>query len=319
MTATVRGPLEVTGGRDEEGHREYRITHLVASALNDGPQQVMDASGLYAVGSYWNWGNDTDAWAWCRPEMSISMYEHKKGEQEKLWKATQLFSTKPIDRCQTTSINNPMMEPQKVSGSFVKFVREVTRDKDGFPVTNSSHEYFRGSQLEFDHNKPTVKIEQNTSFLGLGDFSSMVDRVNGVPMWGLGTRRVKLSNVTWQRKIYGSCTYYYTRVFEFDIDYYTFDRVVLDEGTKVLHGEYNSDGEYEVTDIGDVTPSVNNPQHFIQHKDTNGENCRVILNGAGLPANTKLVNGGNSGDPATRTIQYYSEANFFLLGIPTYF
>jgi len=105
-------------------------------------------------------------------------------------------------------------------------------------IKSSSHEQIRGRQVEFDNNKPSVTIRQNVAALGLSTFSQMVDTVNSVPMWGLGTRRIKLSNAPWERKYYGRCHVYYTRTFEFDIDYKTFDRDAVDEGTKVLHGHW---------------------------------------------------------------------------------
>src|SRR5690606_22693106 len=97
-------------------------------------------------------------------------------------------------------------------------------DRYGNPIKSSSHEQFRGSNVEFDANRPTVWVDQNVSSLGLATFASMIDCVNDRPLWGLPKRRIKLSNVTWERKMYGTCRFYYTRKLEFDIRYDGFDR-----------------------------------------------------------------------------------------------
>lgn len=326
VAAILDGQMKWSGDRDEEGHRTYKITHRVEAAFTDGPWNVMNATGLPLVGSYWNFDGDSDPWAFCYPTMKVTP-EINDGEKNKYWRVEQTFSTKPLNRCQDESIEDPLLEPQKVSGSFVKYTQEATRDRFGQSIVNSAHEHYRGPRVEFDHNRPTVRIEQNVASLGLDTFSQLIDHVNDSPMWGLPARTVKLSNVSWERKLHGICNFYYTRIFDFDINYFTFDRKVPDEGTKVLHGHWASQDDtgtggetgWVLDNINGSPPDPNNPQHFDRFKDRRGENARTLLDGAGKPLEGSAMGTGGTTDPIVFTIEYYPESNLLALGVPTSF
>lgn len=331
MSASVfgEGPITKELIRDSEGHRDYKVEHIVVTTdILDGPTVVMGASGLPVIGSLWNFGNDTDVWAFCYPDLKITVHQKKVGDATKYWKVGQKFSTRPLDRCQDETIEDPLLQDQKVSGSFVKYTQEISKDRFGDPIRTSSHELIHGPQVEFDFNRPTVRIEQNVASLELPTFTEMFDTVNNAMLWGLGPRRIKLSDGFWERKWYGLCNIYYTRVFDFDIDFATFDREIMDEGTKVLNGHWATDSDAWILDnIGGSAPDKTDPTHFIRYKDRNGENSRVILDGKGLPADTFVTLGsgeftgtGTDSDAAAQIhVEHYDESNFLLLGIPTTF
>ena len=307
--------------RDSDGHRTYKVKHLVESATTDGPFNVLATAGLFLPGAAWSFDDDFDIWAFCRPDAVVNPINEK--EPNKWWEVEQTFSTKPLNRCTDTPIEDPLLEPPKVSGSFVKFTTAATHDRFGEPIVNSAHEQFRGPAVEFDDNRPTVKIEMNLAFLDLSLISSMVDTVNDSTLWGLTSRKIKLSNVSWERKVYGECSYYYTLMLEFEINFDTFDRDLLDEGTKVLRGHWsNTTGFWVLDNIAGEEPNSSNPGHFIRFKDRNNENARVILNGSGVPAGVGVGTGSGSvaGDiPGEVHVEYYGESNFLLLGIPLIF
>ena len=325
MATTLKGIISWSGSRDEKGHREYKIVHLVQASVSDGPGNVLVTAGLPLPGAVWFFGIDLDLWAWCRPNAIVQIHQEKKGDPNRWWTVEQTFSTKPIDRCHDDSITDPIAEPWKVSGSFIKYSKEYSYDRFGQPIDNSAYEQIRGPQAEFDANRPTVRIEHNTPILAIEVFSRMVDTVNDLPMWGFPARCIKLSNVSWERKYHGTCYVYYTRTFEFDIDAYYdatlgivrsgFDRNVLDEGTKVLRGRWDRDtpsatfGQYLV----DGSASVLNPADFIAFQDKYGNHTSVMLDGAGAPATSGSLIG-------EKNISVYRESNFFLLyGIPSSF
>lgn len=279
--------------RDREGHRTYKLRLQVrTSSLSDGPATVLETPGLPLIGSIWNFGNDFDAYAYCTPEATVTPVV--KNEANRWWFVDHTFSTNLGQRCQDNRIEDPLNEPEKLSGSFVKYKEEASRDRFGNAIKSSSHEMFRGPQVEFDNNRPTVVIEKNFSVLGLDTFAEMVDTVNDATLWGLAKRKIKLSNVSWTRKLFGTCNFYFTRRYEFDINFDTFDREVIDEGTKVLQDGGNKD----------------DPRDFIRYKDQFGENNRVLLDGMG----NALANGAA---PINITVEKYDESNFLLLGIPT--
>lgn len=295
MGYTLLGITAWSMSRDSEGHREYKLKSRVkADTGNDGPGGVLATPGLTAVGAPWNFGNDFDIWAWCRPDAVVTpVYDR---EVCLYYDVEQVFSTRPprtdaFDPA-TGAPNgqeDPLLQPAKVSGGFAKGRVEATHNYNGVPILTSSFEMLRGSQVEFDSNTPTVKITQNVALLNLPLLSLMCDTVNASPIWGLASRTVKLSNVSWERKFNGLGGTYYERSLEFDINYRTHDRVLLDEGTKALNGHFDqSTGNWVLDNIGGAAPSALNPHHFSVFKDRAGENSRVILNGAGLPSSVMV-------------------------------
>lgn len=332
MTASIIGPAGWSASRDREGRRQLRLTWKIATTdPGDGPITVMNTPGLFAIGSTWSLDNDADSWLFCSPQIEVSPFQQRKDDPVLFWLATQFFETPDPNRkrCQDESVEDPLLEPDRVGGSFVNYTQEVSHDRFGDPILTSSHEQIRGSIVEFDFHKPTVQIGQNRSTLGLDTFSSVMNHVNSTSMWGLSPRMVKFSNVTWSRQVYGTCSFYYVKNFDFDIDFNTFDRVALDEGEMVLNGRWEC-GSWVLEDVdlggecgegtgGTTPPDPQNPLHFIRFKDRNGENARVVLNGAGVPATIGTTTGTGSGTSniGTIPIEYYPEADLLtVLDLP---
>lgn len=314
MSGINRGRTDWTLQRDDEGYRTYKLTSLVeTSDPADGPLTVMLASGNPLPGTYWNYGNDVDPWCYCYPTASVSPFY--KGEPCQFWEIQHTFSNKPLRRCQDTSIDDPLNEPMKISGSFTRYNKDnVERDRFGNMIRSSSHEPVRGIQKPC--NSPSVMIEFNQSYLGLDIFSPMVSTVNDSDLWGLGPRKIMLANVTWSRLMFGSCSFYYNIKLEFEIRFEGWDLDdVLDKGFKVRKGQWlPPTGPWSAKVwTPDTSLSVNEPKNFVVWKDAKEEN---------IPTATPLKNGDPLFDPADpqflATIELLDESNFYLLGIPSY-
>src|SRR5262245_17458663 len=135
MGATVVGRLGWSLARDSEGFREYKLkTRVQVDDTSDGPATVLEAAGLPVIGSTWAFGNEADPYCWCRPDALITPYV--TNERHVLWDVEQKFSNRPFnnrgtDGCADQSVDDPLLQPMKMSGSFVKYTEEATRDKDG--------------------------------------------------------------------------------------------------------------------------------------------------------------------------------------------
>lgn len=327
MATVINGPFTWSMERDNDGHRIYTIIHRVVSDTTaDGPYNVLNTPGLPEVGSEWLFDNDYDFGAICRYDAKVT--PDVEGEPGYSWKVQQTFDTKPQTHCydqpgtgtNNNEINNPLLEPRKISGTFTKKRKEAVYDRFGDPVENSAFEMLRGPNVEFDVNYPTVRIEQNVAELQLSLLAELIDKVNEAPMWGLPARCVKLSNVSWEKKYHGQCEIYFTRILEFDIDYNTFDRDVPDEGTKVLRGHWDTEegsptyGQYLV----DADADYLNPKDYIRFTDPLHNPCRVRLNGYGVPFDTDETTPGTADDIAGLIhIEYYGQDDLFQLDIPT--
>jgi len=336
MTTAVHGGHRTWSmERDDEGHRTYKIKHLVRADLTDGPANVIQTTGLPQTGDQWNFDGDIDIWAFCRPGTTVSIHQEKEGDPNRWWIVENTFSTRPLRRCQDETIEDPLLEPQKVSGSFSSTTEEAQIDRLGNLIANTAYELFRGPTVEFDVSRPQVNIEQNVLDLELPLLSSMANTVNDAILWGLPVRTVKLSSISWERVLYGVCTFYFVRKFVFDINYDTWDRELLNEGTKALHGEWAIDAAdlaagnrsspapalpsgsdwklKSVNEDGDA-PDPDNPQHYSRYKDRNDENSRCLLDANGEPL---PIGYGGAIDPIYITVEKYPESNFTLLGIPS--
>lgn len=338
-TVLINGQTTWSMTRDLEGHREYKITFLVMGDVTDGPYQALNTVGLPRVGSFWSFDNDVDPWAFCKPTATIT--PKITNEPSRYFEVEFTYSTKAdpptIRKCSENQIENPLLEPQKVSGSFTVESQEEMLDKDGKIIMSSSMELFKGKAAEWKTSTPSIKIEQNVALLQLDLLARLVNTVNIAPLWGLPARTIYLSNISWEKKYYGQCYAYYTRVFEFLINYNTWDRILLDEGDRCLRGDWDRDPQsptyrqyvVDLDENGNLL-SPFDPGNFVRARDWSGEFAHVILDGAGGPA--VLPKGVDPDasmlDGPTDTVELnigrviwrrYAATNFLVLGIPATF
>jgi len=308
MAGTIIGRKYWGMQRDSEGHRNFHITFLVeVDSKSDGPAVAFQANGLPVPGAVWAFSNDVDNWAWCQLDAEVEM--EKQDPDCVHFHLTFHFSTRPLrfDRGHNLAgipgfgdssggdlgPTDPLIEFPKVSGSFVKFTEEGTQDRFGRPIRTSSHEQIRGAQNEWDDQRPTIRIEWNTPlFEDVALVYSMRNCVNPFPLWGFDRRCIRLVPVSWERKFHGVVQQYFTIIVDFEINESTWDRDLLDEGTKVLQGDWDrteGSATYHqyVPAVDENGEDLNpyNPVNFQRFKDWNDENARVVLNGAGLPFN----------------------------------
>ena len=264
MTAQLRQGLRTwSGDQDERGHRTYKAAFLVECDYEDGPYTIMNCPGLPATGSYWSFQGDTDIWAICIPKIEVRIHDEREGDRSKIWKVIRTFTTDVNQaNCSEETYNDPLLEPDRISGAFVKTTKEATQDRYGNPLVNSAWEQYRGACVEFD------------------------------------------------------------------ILYETFDRDLLDEGTKVLNGHWaNPDGstgtgalsQWHLDSINGAAPDRFNPSHFIRYKDRNGENTRCLLNGRGTPLGGDAAGYGTGTDdyPHYTHVEVYNETDLIsAFGLP---
>lgn len=295
MSRIVHGPRTWEGQRDSEGYRTYNVNYRVEVDDGGGPAVAMQVPGLPLPRTEYRIGSDVDIWAWCRWDISAKPVL-SDGEYTNLFDVGLVFSTKPPSHegnqgkpssCKDHQVEDPLLEPYKISGGTKADKEEATIDRFGMPILTSSWEPITGPQVEFDKHHSQVRIEFNVAVLNYPLCNSMVDCVNAYPLWGMGIRQVRLSQFDWEKKYYGNCFPYYTRKFEFEVNSKGFDRNIIDRGTKVLNGHWDSTtGAWVLDNIGGLPPNPNNPTHFRKYIDRPGNPTHGALNGRGLPANS---------------------------------
>lgn len=318
-TLDTRGPIFMEAEADDEsGHRTYRITFLVHSDSKfDGPALVMQTPGLPVPGSIWAFGNDLDVYAWCRPGMRVRRAPTVRSTGPVPdWHVERTFSTRPAapmggtssgrpggsgpgkggnrQGCHDGRVEDPLLEPQGVSGSFLRRPDEWGYDVNGDPILTSSYEEFPADKLGFEVVNPTVSVEQNVPALELALCTSMLNTLNNTSLWGLPARTWRLSEFDWERKYHGQCYPYYVRKFKFEANYHvivnpftgdpellpSWDKTLPDQGNKVLRGKWDRTADRYVVD-SDADPLA--PKDFSRYQDKDGNVTTVILNGAGRP------------------------------------
>ena len=297
MATRLIGPTEWSMTRDRDGNREYKIKWRIACDPGDGPANALQTTGLPQPGEYYSVLGDNDSWATCKLDATVTPVV--TGEKNTYFLVEQTFSSKGDDkRCKDQQIDDPLLIPDRISGSFAKYQEEATTDLWGKRIQTSSFETLRGPQVEFDANRPTIKIEQNRAALELDLVAQMIDCVNDAPLWGLPPRCIKLDNFSWERKFYGNCYIYYSRNLEFGLRYpkfgsasdlLGFDRLLLDEGSKALNGHWDrTTGRWVLEDIAGMPPNPHNPASYVKVVDRKGNPMKAILDGAGVPIQIPL-------------------------------
>lgn len=316
----VLGHLDAGLTSDKDGHREYNVTWLVANdSTIDGPQGASFALGLPQIGDPWLLGSDYDPWAFCWPNWTIRPVTTR--EPGVLYTVEQVFSTKPLKRCQDTPIEDPLLEPMKISGSWITRRRRIAKDRNGVVIRNGAHEPLK---VEVDKPFPTVTISLNTATNLLPLFAPMMGTLNEVDLWDLGPRRVKMAGGQWSRVLYGTCNYYYTNTLEFEVDDSAegklFDVEAGNVGAMCLLGHSlgtmytDSDGNPMPLDPDALDPDgveyYKSAKWFEKYRDRSGAVCEVLLTAKGIPLPV-------GEDPAPIVVEHCDESDFALLGIPT--
>jgi hypothetical protein len=300
--------------RDEEGHRYYEIDfHVRTDDYYDTAAYLLDDWPLYAAGQPFDLTPDLpdyegiDSWAFCTPELNIAAHPDAGDKaRHKDWVVTQYWSTKQTWRCQTFPIENPLLEPVDITGDFVHENRTTKVDRFGKILKYPNFEPILGPATEYKYSYPTVNITFNSATLPLSTYVQLINKVNDEPLWGLPERCVRFTDAKWQRKIYGTCFYYYTTTYTFEFDINGFDKEVPIEGTLAYSG----------------SGSLSNPKSFTTAKGITDENKTVPLDYLGRELIPTGTFDGN-GDPEYLYPQgilkpeIHYEGNLLLLGIPS--
>lgn len=234
--------------RDDEGHRTYTVNwHVQTASYLDGPQVVLGNWLLPPVGAAYAIDNDYDPWAFCTPELTIAPHpDVTERDPCQDWIITQTFTTKPMYRCNTAEIGNPLLEPFKLSGDFVHEQRQASVDRFGDPLVHPNYQPITGPLVEYKHSYPSISIEFNSAVLPLSTYSLLINKVNDAPLWGFPARTVRFIDAKWERVLYGLCFYYYKTTYTFEVNLDTFDPLIPAEGTVALRegGDPNNPDDY---------------------------------------------------------------------------
>lgn len=263
MTASIIGgaPVDWSMTTDEEGHRDYAVLWQVRTdGPTYGPDFAMFCPGLPAPGASLHIGPTVDPYAYYQRKGNAKLKSRDK--HRSIWIVQTDFSTRPVRRCETSTYQNPLLEPHKVRGGSDTFQREATVDKDGKALLNAAGQRFRGPAVQIEDGWPTVEVEQNVSWINLPFLSQYRYTVNNATFWGCPARTLKCKTFTWERVLIGTCSYYFRVATSFQINAAKWDLHLLQEGDMVK------------------IPGTS-PAQYRRAKDAYEENVHVLLDAAG--------------------------------------
>lgn len=318
MTVRIVGPIALSSDTDDTGHRNYQVTWHVQTVYtpgvkHDGPSYIRRnwpgpvVGTPYNLAPFWPESTEFDQWAFCLPTLNIASHRDV-GDNEPVadWHVTQNWSTKQVNRCQLAPIENPLLEPWEITGSWVEERREATVDRFDKPLIHPSREPIKGPLTEYTYSFPTITITGNSADIDLRLISSQLNTVNGTPIWGQLNRTVKFTACNWERKTYGNCFFYWRIAFTFQIDKNGFDQDIPAEGTRRRRRQdEGTDSQVPVIQLDAI-------DDFVDIRDPNtGE-----LISTPMPLN---ANGEIATTPEQQLImrpQILKQSTFQLLGVP---
>lgn len=320
MTNYIIGERNVSCTRDEEGHRTYTVNwHVKTLSSTYGPANILANWGLLpVVGQAYNFGpTEFDPWAFCTPELNISAHPGvADGEPHDDWVITQKFSTKQSWRCNTSPIENPLLEPFQLSGGYAHEQFETHIDKDGNVLQQPTEEPITGPVVEVKRSFPTIEFTANFPVIDVPLFSELVNRVNDATLWGLPPRTIRLSDVRWERLVYGSCFYYFRVTYSFEINTSTAEIPTLeDDGTngakqtEVVGFDPVIEATGMLRNTGNIAANGTGTAWELAKNDEGELIGPVMLDSYGYQV-------ADQKDQYIRVLRLAKEGNFLLLGIP---
>lgn len=241
MTATVRGisPEGREGTRNLQA-REYTVVYKVGTDDRaDGPNIVMSAFGVPAIGDLYSPGNDFDNAA------VVISKDCKQGASPWEWEVSVTYSTDVGDVDLTTlgeNIDNPLNEPPEIVYSFQPrtiLVPGQYNDPLGPPADKGweagifapNGELFE-PQPEVEIDEPVVQVTRNVA---LADFDAatilaLSNCVNADFFFGAEPRQLKLKSPSASRKFHKQIGFYWVVQYSLIFRWETWDIQVMNQG-----------------------------------------------------------------------------------------
>jgi hypothetical protein len=212
----VTYPFDWSKETTEEGDETYTLQwHVETTSPTDGPDVAWTAPGLPYIGASLAVGGTVNPWAFFQGKGSAKL--KKVDANRKFWDLTTVFSTKPVKRCSSSKVDDPLLEPHRVKGSFTQVMEEALADASGNPIQNTVKQRYTGSVVQTPKCRPIVELEMNVSWINLAFLADYADTVNSNIQWGQAVRTIKCTVGPWERVLYGSCFYYFVGRFTFEL------------------------------------------------------------------------------------------------------
>lgn len=242
MAVTSVNEYSASGGFDSQGVRTWTVLYKAETdSTSDGPVTVILSPLLPTFLSIYTFQSATegDTLAF---RQSLTAELSDPGNSWTTWDVTAVFSTKPVNAPDTggggagnAGVTDPTLLPPEISGSFIKTLVPVEKDKDGNPVLNAAGDLFL--DLVRDKSRPDLMIKKNytAAVFDLDMITDVADSVNSKVFFGKGPRKWKFSSFVW-RQLYWGITPYYEAAFGFEVNADTWDYEPANRGPRYDSG-----------------------------------------------------------------------------------
>lgn len=217
-------------GRVVRGQPAYTgIWRAITTSIHDGPEKVLEyAQSVVPAGSYWTWlngGVDTRA--------RISTYgpaelEHE-GKLGTSWLCPLEFE--PEGNTDSSGDSDPPWEREwSLGGSFLRYMRATSIDKDGKPIANSVEQE---QPQEIPASTMSLVLSGSTRTFPVDVIANAMDKVNDATWWGREKRVFRLDQWRHQVKRHDGI-FYVQHTVEIGVNLSGWNTKIIDRGTRVV-------------------------------------------------------------------------------------
>jgi len=212
MAITSVNEFSARGGFDADGHRNTVVMYKVETdSVNNGPLSVVIDDDLPGYLDTYTYGSELDQGSY---RQSIDAQLSDEGDSWKVWDVTVVYSSRPrgtptaFDPAFVQNVTDPTTLPAKMSGSFLKHLVEVDRDKDGNAVRNVVGDKF--PNLTRTESTSDLRLEKyySISTFDLPAFTDSGDSINSTSFFGKGVRKWLYSEFEWTLEYWGRTPFF---------------------------------------------------------------------------------------------------------------
>ena len=173
-------------------------------------------------------GNSIDPYAYLQ-KISVLQETSHKGEYRN-WTARLEYNSNPIQ-----TIDNPLLRPTIISGSFQIYQKPIEKDINGKPILNKANGKLEG--IEIDDARPHVTMVRNEVSYDWSAFAAnLVNFVNSTFWYGCQAGQAKCSGVSGQGPNFENGIMFYPVTYEFQFRLEGWQPSFQNKGRKDVNG-----------------------------------------------------------------------------------
>lgn len=275
MAVTAFNVVSTSGGIDHDGHSTLRAVWQCRT--NDTLDQAWTVltHAVANLPAYWTgMDNATNANCFIQSIGDASLQEEQGSRR--VWLVPVTYSTKPAGGDGTSSrplspFTTPIVEPWRISGTFVRDEKATRTDKDGNLITTLGT--LEPREVRIPSGFDTLHLEGATANISMSTRASAIWHVNSATIWGLQPRQLLMTGWSYDIRRHGTTGYvYHSLDFWISTEPGGFDESFHNLSFKKLNTAWAL-GLAEEEKLLPICDTAGMPVHEPHPIDENGDSC----------------------------------------------